>query len=297
MVGCGGGSLPQPLRQHQTEAILLDRLRALGRRVYRPYSVVDLRQDVQGVETKVAAAGASTQLIGARYIVGADGMPSLVRERAGIGFAGDAYEQSFVLADVRLRWALDGEEVRLFFSPDGLVVIAPLPGGLHRIVATVDSAPEYPSLADIQQLLDTRGPITSAARIDTIVWSSRFRVHHRLADAYRAGRVLLAGDAAHVHSPAGGQGMNIGIQDALALGNALHAVVRGARDAAALEEYERSCRPIAQRVVELANRLTRVATLSGRQKRALRNFTIRVLDHIPAFRRSLAMDLAELHNR
>lgn len=121
-------------------------------------------------------------------------------------------------------------------------------------------------------------------------------MHHRLADAYRAGRVLLAGDAAHVHSPAGGQGMNIGIQDALALGNVLHGVVNGAR-AVALEEYERSRRPIAQRVVELANRLTRVATLSGRQKRALRNFIIRVLDHIPAFRRSLAMDLAELHNR
>lgn len=145
-------------------------------------------------------------------------------------------------------------------------------------------------------MLDTRGPITSAARIDTILWISRFRVHHRLADAYRAGRVLLAGDAAHVHSPAGGQGMNIGIQDALALGNVLHGVVNGAR-AVALEEYERSRRPIAQRVVELANRLTRVATLSGRQKRALRNFIIRVLDHIPAFRRSLAMDLAELHNR
>lgn len=131
--------------QQQTEAILLDRLRALGRRVYRPYSVVDLRQDVQGVDAKVAADGASTQRIRARYIVGADGMHSLVRERAGIGFTGDVYEQSFVLADVRLRWALEREEVRLFFSPDGLVVIAPLPGGLHRIVATVDSAPEHPS--------------------------------------------------------------------------------------------------------------------------------------------------------
>lgn len=137
--------------QQQTEAILLDRLRALGRRVYRPYSVVDLRQDVQGVDAKVAADGASTQRIRARYIVGADGMHSLVRERAGIGFTGDVYEQSFVLADVRLRWALEREEVRLFFSPDGLVVIAPLPGGLHRIVATLDSAPEqagrYPTIA------------------------------------------------------------------------------------------------------------------------------------------------------
>lgn len=175
-------------------------------------------------------------------------------------------------------------------------MIAPLPGGLHRIVATLDSAPEHPSLAVIQQLLDTRGPITSAARIDTIVWSSRFRVHHRIADSYRAGRVLLAGDAAHVHSPAGGQGMNIGIQDALALGNALHAVVSGARDAVALDEYEQLRRPIARHVVELTDRMTRVATIPGRRKRALRNFMIRILDHIPAFRRSLAMDLAELHN-
>ena len=95
-------------------------------------------------------------------------MHSTVRERAGIGFTGDSYEQSFVLADVRMSWPLRADEVMLFVSPEGLVVIAPLPGGRHRIVATVDEAPEQPGIADVQRLLDTRGP--GGARVDEIVW-------------------------------------------------------------------------------------------------------------------------------
>ncbi len=138
--------------------------------------------------------------------------------RPNLRFEGTAYGQSFVLADVRMEWPLGQTEVSLCFSPAGLVVVAPLPDGSFRIVATMDEAPETPSLADIQKLLDERGPQASRARIKHVVWSSRFRVHHRLASSYRDGRILLMGDAAHVHSPAGGQGMNTGLVDAVVLG-------------------------------------------------------------------------------
>ena len=174
------------------------------------------------------------------------------------------------------------------------MVVAPLPGGHYRIVATVDEAPENPSPADVQRLLDTRGPTSQAARVVELSWSSRFRVHHRIADAFRAGRVLLAGDAAHVHSPAGGQGMNTGIQDGVALGQALAAVVAGRAAESALDEYERTRRPVAQRVVSLADRLTRMATVKGRGTQSLRNAALRTLDHLPPFRKRLAMELAEL---
>src|SRR5262249_62295052 len=126
-----------------------------------------------------------------------------------------------------MAWALGGDEVMLFFSREGVMVIAPLPGGTWRIVATLDPAPDQPALPDIQRLLDARGPESKPARVEKVCWSSRFRVHHRVAGAFRAGRVLLAGDAAHVHSPAGGQGVNTGIQDAGALGKALAAGVGG----------------------------------------------------------------------
>jgi 2-polyprenyl-6-methoxyphenol hydroxylase-like FAD-dependent oxidoreductase len=281
--------------QDRTEAILADRLRELGGHVQRPYTLADVRQDADGVDVTVSNGSTARQTIRGRYVVGADGMHSTVRERAGIAFAGGSYEQAFVLADVRMTWALGRDEVMLFFSPEGLVVVAPLPGGSYRVVATVDDAPEFPSLADIQRLLDARGPMSHAARVSEVVWSSRFRVHHRVAGTFRAGRMLVAGDAAHVHSPAGGQGMNTGIQDAIALGQALASVVAGGADESALDKYEGSRRPVAERVVAFADRLTRLATVKGRQTRSLRNAALRVLDHVPAFQRRLAMELAELH--
>lgn len=283
--------------QNVTEAILVRRLAELGGSVHRPYAATDLQQDADGVTVTVAANGRSPQAIRARYAVGADGMHSAVRERAGIGFTGEKYEQSFVLADVRMSWPLPDDEVVLFFSPAGLVVVAPLPGGRHRIVATVDDAPEEPDIGDVQRLLDERGPVAGAGRIDEIVWSSRFRVHHRLANRYRAGRILLAGDAAHVHSPAGGQGMNTGIQDAVALGHALAAVLTGRAVETRLDDYERVRRLVAERVVAFTDRMTRAATLDGRRARSVRNGIIRLVGRIPEVRKRLAIELAGLHNR
>ena len=133
--------------------------------------------------------------------------------------------------------------------------------------------------------------------MNEIVWSSRFRVHHRLANQYRAGRILLAGDAAHVHSPAGGQGMNTGIQDGIALGRALAAVLSRQADETALDEYERTRRPVAQRVVAFTDRMTRMATLRQRRTRAARNVLLGVVGRVPAAVRTLATELAGLRNR
>lgn len=285
------------LPQQVTEAVLLERLRELGGTVSRPYTVQRVRQDADGVSVTAGAASGATQTIRARYLVGADGMHSTVREQAGIGFSGDTYAQSFVLADVQMRWPLDDAEVLLFFSPDGLVVVAPLPAGRHRVVATMDDAPEYPGVADIQELLDTRGPSAHPTHVDRVVWSSRFRLHHRLADRYRAGRILLAGDAAHTHSPAGGQGMNTGIQDAVALGRRLIAVISGAVADSHLDDYERVRRPVAQRVVAFTDRMTRMATLRTVRGRAMRNGVLATMGRVPLVPRLLATELAGLRNR
>ena len=228
----------------------------------------------------------------ARYVVGADGMHSAVRQSAGIGFTGDRYPQSFVLADVRMDWPLPPTEVQLFFSADGLVVVAPLPGGRHRIVATMDPAPEEITAALVQSLLDQRGP--GAARVRDLAWGSRFRVHHRVADEYRRGPLFLAGDAAHVHSPAGGQGMNTGIQDAVDLGHALIGVLDHQRPDSTLDAYQLRRRPIAQGVVTLTDRATRIATLRSPAARATRNTALRLVSRMPAARRRIASQLAEL---
>jgi 2-polyprenyl-6-methoxyphenol hydroxylase-like FAD-dependent oxidoreductase len=227
----------------------------------------------------------------ARYVVGADGMHSAVREAAGIGFTGGRYEQSFVLADVRMDWPLSPREVQLYFAAAGLVVVAALPDGHHRVVATMDEAPEHIAGADVQALLRER--TSGRALVHEVAWASRFRIHHRVADAYRRGPMFLVGDAAHVHSPAGGQGMNTGIQDAVDLGTTLRDVIAGAADSA-LDGYEQRRRPVAQRVVAQTDRATRVATVSGAVARTARDVALSLVGRIPPVRHRLAFALAEL---
>jgi 2-polyprenyl-6-methoxyphenol hydroxylase-like FAD-dependent oxidoreductase len=274
--------------QNITEKLLHDRLIELGGTVLRPKALTMITQDADGV----TATFDDGDVIRARYAVGADGIHSVVREQAGIGFQGGAYEESFVLADVRMSGDVPVDEVILFWATAGLTVVAPLPDGSYRIVAPVSDAPESPSVELIQQLLDTRGSGAGRMVVADVIWGSRFRIHHRVADTYRAGRLLLSGDAAHVHSPAGGQGMNLGIQDAVALADALSRVLSGEPDSV-LDDYTAARRPIAQQVVEMTDRLTRLATLP-RAARPLRNTVIGVAGRIPKVRRALAMRLSGL---
>jgi 2-polyprenyl-6-methoxyphenol hydroxylase-like FAD-dependent oxidoreductase len=220
-------------------------------------------------------------------------MHSVVREQAGIGFTGGSYAESFMLGDVRLSWPQARREGSLHLSTEGITVIAPLPGDRCRIVATVREAPQQPSIDDIQAVLDRLG-LHGTAKVTEVLWSSRFRVHHRVADTYRAGRVLLAGDAAHVHSPAGGQGMNTGIQDGVALGRLLAKALNGED---VLDEYEAKRRPIALGVVAFTDRITKLATLSSAPLRAVRNAALPLITRIPAVRRKMAYQISELGNR
>jgi len=274
--------------QATTERLLLERLTELGGTVIRSKVLTSVTRDADGA----TATFEDGDVIRARYVVGADGIHSTVREAAGIGFEGGVYEESFTLADVQLRGEAPVDEVILFWAKAGLTVVAPLPDGSFRIVAPVAESPEDPSAEFVQRLLDDRGLGTGRMVVTDVIWGSRFRIHHRVADTYRAGRVLLAGDAAHVHSPAGGQGMNLGIQDAVALADALAGVLAGEPDSV-LDDYSSTRRPIAQQVVEMTDRLTRLATLP-RGARPMRNAAISMAGRIPAVRRALAMRLSGL---
>jgi 2-polyprenyl-6-methoxyphenol hydroxylase-like FAD-dependent oxidoreductase len=276
------------ISQATTEALLVERLAELGGEVLRPKALTGLSQDRDGV-TATFDDGDS---IRARFVVGCDGAHSTVREQAGIGFAGGEYAESFTLADVRLAGEAPDDEVILFYAMNGLNVLAPLPGGIHRIVAPSAHAPEVLSAEFIQDIMDTRGFGPGRSVVTELVWGSRFRIHHRVADTYRAGRLLLAGDAAHVHSPAGGQGMILGIQDAVALADALRDALPGG-SVAALDAYSASRRPIAREVLATTGRLTRLATLP-RAVRPARNGLMRVAAQIPAVRSQLAWRLSGL---
>lgn len=273
--------------QAVTEAVLLDRLVELGGQVLRPRGFTGLTQDAAGVRVTLDDGS----LWRARLLVGADGMHSAVREQAGFAFDGGTYGESFVLADVHLHGGVPDDEVILYFSPAGMVVVAPLPGGVHRVVATVDEAPERSDVAWVQAVLDARGPQRERSVVRDVVWGSRFRVHHRVADRYRVGRVVLAGDAAHVHSPAGGQGMNAGILDAVRLAPALQTALAG--DLTELDVYGAGRRAAAGEIVALADRLTRLANARPGLRRP-RNLLLSALAILPPVRRRLALQLSGL---
>jgi 2-polyprenyl-6-methoxyphenol hydroxylase-like FAD-dependent oxidoreductase len=279
------------LSQADTERLLLERVRELGGEVVRPKTLSRLTQDANGV----TASFDDGETIRAGYVVGTDGMHSTVREQAGIGFAGGEFAESFALADVRLAGDAPRHEVILFYAREGLTVLAPLPGDIFRIVAPVADAPKAPSAEFVQALLDTRAFGPGQLVVTELLWGTRFRIHHRVADRYRSGRILLAGDAAHVHSPAGGQGMNLGITDAISLGRALAEVVQGGSEAA-LDAYAAAQRRRAEQVLKLTGRLTRIATLP-RPVRPVRNTAMRLAARVPAVQRQLAMQLSGLGRR
>lgn len=277
--------------QSDTERVLLDRLTELGGTVLRPRTLAGLDQD----DDTVLASFTDGEPIRARYLLGADGAHSTVRDLAGIDFGTDRGGETFTLADVRVDGGLPADRPVLFFSAAGLLVSAPLPDGSYRLVARVADPPERPGTEYVERLLRTRGPADTAIMVTEVVWGSRFRVRHQVAGTFRRGRVLLAGDAAHVHSPAGGQGMNLGLRDAVAAGRELVAVLRGASPAR-LDHYAAEQRARAVEVVAFAARLTRLATV-GPALRPVRNLALRGLAQVPAFRHGLAKRLAGLSGR
>ncbi len=274
--------------QDESERILTERLADLGHQVRRPVRFSGYERSDGGVVAACADPQASFS-VRARFLVGADGEASAVRGAAEIDFPGSTYG-SFLLADVRMDWLIAPDQVSLFFSGDGTLVVAPMSRQRYRVVAQYPDAPATPTLQDVQGLLDTRGP-SSGARVREILWGSRFRVHHKLASTFHDGPVLLVGDAAHVHSPAGGQGMNLGLRDACHLGEALaHAIKHGGTGA--LDAYAMQRRAAARRILRLTHRLTRIATLPDAGLRRVRNVAISWAGRLPPVRHRVANLLA-----
>jgi 2-polyprenyl-6-methoxyphenol hydroxylase-like FAD-dependent oxidoreductase len=284
------------LPQDETEAVLQERLVTLGGSVHWNTTVSSVEKHGDGHVARLITPDGE-RVVQARFVIGADGMQSIVRQSAGIGFEGETYAGSFVLADITMDWSIGNEEVSLFFSPSGMAVVAPLPHGRYRVVATMENAPEKPGIADIQSILAARGPSDGRTKVREVIWSSRFRLHHRVATSYRNGGMLLMGDAAHVHSPAGGQGMNTGLVDAMVLGEILIRVVRDGRPESELDRYEALRRPAAIEVLAMADRLTGLAMVQGGFRRSMRNMALGVLDKIGPLKRKLELGLSGLSRK
>jgi 2-polyprenyl-6-methoxyphenol hydroxylase-like FAD-dependent oxidoreductase len=263
--------------QAETEAVLNDHLAARGVPVGRGVELVACAAAEEHVACTLRHEDGSMEQVRARYLAGCDGARSSVRRLAAIPFEGGSYPQTFALGDLEVDGDLDGDAAHAFAGACGMLFFFPLgrPAswrmiGIRQAVpgAAEHEEPPEPSLADLQGIADafTGGEL----RLRDPVWLTYFRLHHRQATHYRAGRVFLAGDAAHVHSPAGAQGMNTGIQDAWNLGWKLALVDKGVADAALLDSYEAERWPIGRFVLRFTDRATTIATSDSRVVRAIR---------------------------
>jgi 2-polyprenyl-6-methoxyphenol hydroxylase-like FAD-dependent oxidoreductase len=282
--------------QHETETLLRAQVAELGGTIEQGVELLALNQDQARVTAMVRNQGGGAGAITADFLVGCDGAHSRVRDELGLAFQGHPYPQDWLLADVRLSWDRREDEVHAFFRSDGQPLICfPMRDHVWRLVLPYagDRGRRPPTVKEIQQLVDRRAP--ERVTVSDPTWLATFRCHRRSTDAYRRGRVLLAGDAVHSHTPAGGQGMNTGITDAHNLAWKLALVASGRAPEWLLDTYGEERGPVAAQVLALTHTLVRFGSMSHPLKRALRDAILPAASRLPVFQRRAACRLSQVH--
>lgn len=275
--------------QCHTEHVLTDRLAKYSTSVTRGSEVVGLTQDPAGVSVRTRDHAGVESTRRAAYVVGADGVNSGVRAALGLPFPGHSVVKSIMLADVRLTTP-PGEVLAVNGVGDSFAFVAPFGDGWYRIFAwnrdnqVDDSAPL--DLDEIRQV--TRRSLGTDYGMHSPRWMSRFHSDERQVPAYRVGRVFLAGDAAHCHSPAGGQGMNTGLQDAANLGWKLAGMLHGWGSEQLLDSYHAERHPVGRQVLRSSGLLLRLALVKSRPSRFVRNRLAQLMLQVPAINLKLA---------
>ena len=267
--------------QSDTERVLDNFLNRLGVKVERSVELTKFTNSEGKVVSTLRRVDGSEETIETSWLIGCDGAHSTVRHQLGMDFRGETSLIDWILADVHLENAPRSPQIDIVWHAAGVLASFPIAKDRYRIVADVGLATENspgraePTMADVQAVLDQRFP--GGVRATDPIWLSSFRINERKVANYRAGRAFLAGDAAHVHSPAGGQGMNTGMQDACNLAWKLALVARGLGSSSFLDSYSAERSPIAEQVLRVTGRITSMATATGEVVQFLRNRTASLL--------------------
>ena len=281
--------------QTETERVLTRHLSSLGVTVERGVELTQLAQHGESVQVTVRHASGKVEDITVPWVIGADGAHSTVRHLVGGKLAGSFVGERFLLGDVDAEHNLDTDAMFTFFSPGGPVLAMPMRDGRARVMAQVHDAPGtplnlHPTLEQLQEVLDER---VGGIKLLKGHWLTSFELHHAQVPQYRWSRVFLVGDSAHIHSPAGGQGMNTGMQDAFNLAWKLGAVIGGQSGDRLLDSYQAERYPVAQSMIKFTERLSKAGTLTGAPQR-IRNALLKGLSHIGAVGHAMASTTAEL---
>ncbi len=271
--------------QDETERMLQRHLERLGGTVERRVEVARVEPKPDGAVVTLLYPDGRWEKTRPKWIIGCDGASSAVRSGLGLNFEGSSYEESFLMADVRLDWKERFDHIYIFYGENAFLLVLPLPGDRRaRLFLNEPDGAQLPlTLETFRSLFPRACPLS--ATLDEPGWMSRFRIHKRIVPKYRVGNVLLAGDAAHVHSPVSGQGMNLGMQDAYNLGWKLALVARGKAPESLLDSYEPERRPIAVSVIEDSDRQQKGALIQGRFGRAVRDNVMQMLMRFPSLTR------------
>ena len=284
--------------QDAHERMLIDHLERAGVRVERETELVRLEQRADGVSATLRTK-TGEELIEASYVAGCDGASSTVRHQLGIEFPGGTYQGYFYVADVHAGGPLVNDELHADIEDADFLLVFPLKGaGNLRLVGLVHGSEKPDHAVTFDDVKSRAVDRMQLANVE-VNWFSTYRVHHRVAPRFRAGRAFLLGDAAHVHSPVGGQGMNTGIGDAVNLAWKLAAVLKGEAGAAILDSYESERIAFARRLVETTDRGFTIVTRQGRLARTVRTRIVPVVAPIafrfPAMRRLLFRTVSQIN--
>jgi len=278
--------------QDVTERLLVEQLRLKGGTVEYETTFVSAVEEGDRVNATLDRKGEASNLT-AGFVVGCDGAHSAVRHLLNLPFTGAEYDDSFILADIETNETLPADELQLCPSELGPVAIFPMSATRRRIVATIGEMEEgAPSLDLVRKILAERAPIGLEAR--ALHWSSYFRIHHRQAAQLRVGRMFIAGDAAHIHSPFGGQGMNTGLHDAWNLVWKLDLFLHGQGKEELLESYSAERRPVIKNVIETTDFLTKAMGTPSRLAQVLRDAVIPMASRLAPFQHAFVQRLSEL---
>ncbi|WP_319457656.1 MULTISPECIES: FAD-dependent monooxygenase [unclassified Mycobacterium] len=281
------------IAQWQTTGLLREKVAELGVTIEWNTRLAGYQSDEPGVRAQIIDRHDRTETFETEWLVGCDGTRSTVRETAGIGWETDDLRRGFVLGDFVADWTITRDRFHVWFAKRGLVAVFPMPGGYWRALVSTpgDSPPHDPQLTDFAAAVAERTPLDSHLR--DLQWSSSFVAGEGLAAQFRRGRVLLAGDAAHSHSPIGGQGMNTGMQDAYNLGWKLALVAADGCDPALLDSYEAERRPVAVAVINATTTATRVATGTALVARRARRHALRFFSRFDTLQKQFSNAIGE----
>ncbi len=282
------------LPQTETELLLVDHARKAGVEIERGLGFLSMVQMEQRVLATLERMDGTREEVSASYVVGCDGSRSAVRQAAGVEFNGGGYGQSWLLADVVLDPGLDPNWLHGFTSIDGPIFFFPLPNSIWRIVLLRkrgESATTEVSMNEIVETLEKNHLGHLRARDPS--WLAGFGIEHRRTVHIRMGRVFLCGDAAHVHSPAGGQGMNTGLGDAFNLGWKLASVIQGKAKEKLLDSYELERMPVIDGVMRMTDQMTKLISATDGPRLWIREWVLPIIAKM-GFAAKMAMRLSQL---